>query len=81
MEFINRANIKKQSNNLSQSDFIRYLYQEGVRYGINHNPEFHNKIINFIKSPIGKETFQKFQSIEPSKIGINIIHILQKITE
>ena len=82
MEFTNRANTNSSLlQNISRNDFIRYLYQEGIRHGINNHPEFYNQIINFIKSPIGKETFEKFQSIDSSKFGINIKHILHNFME
>jgi hypothetical protein len=53
------------------SDFIRYLYQEGVRKGAHINPSFYSEIIKFAKSPDGRNAYQKFISINPGKFGIS----------
>jgi hypothetical protein len=53
------------------SDYIRYLYQEGVRKGSHSSPNFYPSIIKFAKSPEGRATYLKFISINPNKLGIN----------
>lgn len=55
------------------SDFIRYLYQEGVRTDAHKNPNFYTEIIKFAKSPEGRKTYQKFISINPHSFGISSI--------
>ena len=52
-------------------DFIRYIYQEGVRNGVHLNPSFYPEIIEFIQSPEGRKAYRKFISINPARLGIS----------
>ena len=53
------------------SDFIRYLYQEGVRNGANQYPSFYPEIIKFAKSSEGRKVYEKFILVNPNKFGLN----------
>jgi hypothetical protein len=76
MEFNSSVNRKQPSFfQPSKTDFIRYLYQEGVRHGKQNHPDFYKEIILFINTPQGIDTFEKFKAIDPSKLGVNIKHI------
>jgi hypothetical protein len=57
----------------NNSDFIRYLYQEGVRKGIHKSENFYSEIIKFVNSKEGQEAFEKFICINPEKLGISTV--------
>ena len=61
---------KKNLQSLTQSDYIRYLYQEGQRNGAHTKPNFYSELIKFVNSPLGQEGFLKFSNISAWRIGI-----------
>lgn len=60
---------KENHNQQTKSNFIKYLYQEGIRKGINKSPDFYPEIIKFIETPLGMDAFQKFSCIDSHKFG------------
>lgn len=62
---------QKENNSYYEcKDYIRYLYNEGVRQGIQINPNFYPELIKFAKSHEGRIAYDKFMSINPGKLGI-----------
>ncbi len=51
---------KENHSQLSHQDYIRYLYQEGVRKGIHKKSNFYSELIKFVNSSQGQEGFNKF---------------------
>jgi hypothetical protein len=74
--------ISKENNyNITETDYIRYLYRECHYVGIHKSPDFYPALIKFVNSPIGQQTFFKFQQINPRKLGIDLSipqHILHR---
>ncbi len=54
----------------SKSDFIKYLYNEGVRAGVHKDPNFYTEIIKFTNTPQGQQSFNQFLQINPERLGI-----------
>lgn len=50
-------------------EFIRYLCQEIIRVGAHKNPSHYSEIIEFTRSPEGREAYKKFTSIDPRKLA------------
>lgn len=67
---------KENHSGLTQRDYVRYLYQEGVRHGIHKKPNFYPELIKFVNSPDGIEGFNKFVCLDPKKIGVTTISSL-----
>lgn len=65
--------VYNDNNYYECSDFIRYLYHEGIRKGIHHHPSFYSEVLKFAKSTEGRKSYQKFISINPKKFGISSI--------
>ncbi len=62
---------KENYNQATRSDYIRYLYREGQRQGIQNNPNFYSEIIKFVDSPEGQESLKKFIQLDPESLGIS----------
>lgn len=65
---------KENIYSLKESDYVRYLYQEGQRQGIHKNPLFYPELIKFVHSPEGQESFEKFICLNPKKVGVTVCH-------
>lgn len=63
-------NSKENDSYYECADYIRYLYQEGVRSGVHKDPQFYPEILKFVKSPEGREAYKKFLAIGASRFGI-----------
>jgi hypothetical protein len=61
---------KENYFNPQKSHFIRYLYQEGQRQGVDKNPNFYSELIKFVNTPEGQASFEQFKSIDPYRLGI-----------
>lgn len=57
---------------LTKEDYIKYLYQEGVRAGVNKSPLFYQKLLTFIETYEGMIGFDKFQRLNPNKVGVSV---------
>lgn len=66
---------KENHSQLSHQDYIRYLYQEGVRKGIHKKSNFYSELIKFVNSSQGQEGFNKFINLSPHRVGISVVEI------
>ncbi len=63
-----------------KNHYIRYLYNEGIRQGVNKQPNFYSEIIKFVNSPAGKSSLETFSKIDPERLGIYAPHIKATLT-
>jgi hypothetical protein len=68
----NMSRSKENYSSSAKSQFIQYLYQEGVRKGVHKEPRFYPQILEFIQTPEGQKAFSQFNQMDKKRFGFTV---------